>query len=230
MSESPDDARDELRRTLEMATARVELEQTLGAQVFPYEEIHVSKAEQLEELRQQCLQCTRCPLHRTRTNLVFGEGSPDAELMFVGEAPGYHEDQQGTPFVGAAGELLTKIIKAIDRERSDVYIGNVLKDRPPDNRDPQPQEVASCLPYLIRQIQIIQPKVIVTLGRFAAQALLNTTTGITRLRGQFHECHGAKLMPTYHPAYLLRDERAKRPCWEDMKKVRDELNRVKDAQ
>ena len=214
------DQRDELARTLEMAAARVELERGFGVDVYPFDAPAVAP---LEALRQECLQCTKCSLRGSAKNLVFGEGSPEAELMFVGEAPGYHEDVQGLPFVGAAGELLTKIIQAIDLQRSEVYIANVLKHRPPQNRDPLPEEVAACLPFLIRQIEAIKPKVIVTLGRFAAQALLNTSEGITRLRGRFHECQGAKLMPTFHPAYLLRNEDAKRPCWDDMKMVRDAL-------
>lgn len=220
MSPHSSDDGDKLTRMLEMAAARVDLEQRLGADVFPFDAAAMNP---LEALRQTCLQCTKCSLHSSAKNLVFGEGNPDAGLVFVGEAPGYHEDVQGRPFVGAAGELLTKIIQAIDLQRPDVYIANVLKHRPPQNRDPSPEEVAACLPYLIRQIELIKPKVVVTLGRFAAQALLNTSEGITRLRGHFHDCQGAKLMPTFHPAYLLRNEDAKRPCWEDMKMVRDAL-------
>ena len=220
MSPHSSDHGDKLTRMLEMAAARVDLEQRLGADVFPFDAAAMNP---LEALRQTCLQCNKCSLHSSAKNLVFGEGNPEAELMFVGEAPGYHEDVQGRPFVGAAGELLTKIIQAIDLQRSDVYIANVLKHRPPQNRDPSSEEVAACLPYLVRQIEIIKPKVIVTLGRFAAQALLNTSEGITRLRGSFHDCQGVKLMPTFHPAYLLRNEDAKRPCWEDMKMVRDAL-------
>ena len=220
MSQPSPDGSSELLRTLEMAAARVELEQSFGVAVFPQAP---TKAKQLEALRQGCLQCTRCSLHQSATNLVFGEGNAEASLMFVGEAPGYHEDQQGRPFVGAAGELLTKIIQAIDRQREEVYIANVLKHRPPNNRDPQPDEIAACRPYLIQQIEIIQPQVIVTLGSHAVRALLETVDGVTKLRGRFHDCQGAKLMPTFHPAYLLRNPDAKRPCWEDMKIVRDAL-------
>jgi len=220
MSPSSPDEPNELLRTLEMAAARIELEQSLGVAVFPQEP---SKAKQLESLNQECLQCARCDLCQSATNLVFGEGNAEASLMFVGEAPGYHEDMQGRPFVGAAGELLTKIIQAIDRRREEVYIANVLKHRPPNNRDPQPDEVAACRPFLVQQIEIIQPQVIVTLGSHAVKALLETGDGVSNLRGRFHDCHGARLMPTFHPAYLLRNPEAKRPCWEDMKTVRDEL-------
>ncbi len=165
--------------------------------------------------------CTRCKLHALgRTQTVFGVGNPAADLMFVGEAPGADEDAQGEPFVGRAGQLLTKIIEAIGLKREDVYIANVIKCRPPGNRNPEPDEVERCQPFLFRQIDAIKPKVIVALGKFAAQALLQTTEPITRIRGRQSKYRGATLIPTFHPAYLLRNPSSKREVWEDMKKVR----------
>ena len=165
--------------------------------------------------------CTRCKLHTLgRTQVVFGVGNPQADLMFVGEAPGADEDIQGEPFVGRAGQLLTKIIEAIGMRREDVYIANVIKCRPPGNRNPEPDEVAQCEPFLFQQIDSIKPKVIVALGKFAAQCLLRTTEPITRIRGKEFKYRDAILMPTYHPAYLLRNPSAKREVWEDMKRVR----------
>ena len=169
--------------------------------------------------------CTRCKLHGLgRRQIVFGVGNPQAELMFVGEAPGADEDIQGEPFVGRAGQLLTKIIEAIGLRRQDVYIANVIKCRPPGNRNPEPDEVAQCEPFLFRQIDTIRPKVVVALGTFAAQSLLRTTDAITRIRGREFKYRDAILIPTYHPAYLLRNPSAKRDVWEDMKKVRGILN------
>jgi uracil-DNA glycosylase len=168
--------------------------------------------------------CTRCKLCTLgRSQIVFGVGHPRAPLMFVGEAPGEDEDKKGEPFVGRAGQLLTKIIEAIGLTRDQVYIANVIKCRPPGNRNPEPDEVASCEPFLFRQIDVIQPKVIVPLGKFAAQSLLRTMDPITRLRGRQFEYRGAVLIPTFHPAYLLRNPSAKREVWEDMKKVRSIL-------
>ena len=165
--------------------------------------------------------CQRCKLHTLgRRQVVFGVGNPDADLMFVGEAPGADEDLQGEPFVGAAGQLLTKIIEAIGLTREQVYIANVIKCRPPGNRNPEPDEIAECEPFLLRQIESIKPKVIVALGTFAAHALLRTDAPISKLRGTFHEYHGAQLLPTFHPAYLLRSPERKRDVWDDMKKVR----------
>ena len=164
---------------------------------------------------------SRCKLHTLgRKHVVFGVGNPNADLMFVGEAPGADEDQQGEPFVGRAGQLLTKIIEAIDLKREDVYIANVIKCRPPGNRNPEPDEVEQCQPFLFRQIDAIKPKVIVALGKFAAQSLLQSTDPITRVRGREFSYRGATLIPTFHPAYLLRNPSAKREVWEDMKKVR----------
>ena len=148
--------------------------------------------------------CTRCGLAERRTNVVYGVGDPDADLLFVGEGPGFHEDQQGEPFVGAAGQLLTRMLAEIDLRREDVYIANVVKCRPPGNRDPQPDEIEACTPWLIEQVSLIQPRLIVTLGNFATKFVLNTTTGITRLRGQVFPWHGRKVIPTFHPAAGLR--------------------------
>jgi uracil-DNA glycosylase family 4 len=165
--------------------------------------------------------CSRCKLHTLgRRQVVFGVGNPNADLMFVGEAPGADEDIQGEPFVGRAGQLLTKIIEAIELKREDVYIANVIKCRPPQNRNPEPDEVEQCEPFLFRQIETIKPKVIVALGKFAAQSLLKTTDPITRIRGREYKYRDAILMPTYHPAYLLRNPSSKREVWEDMKRVR----------
>jgi len=169
--------------------------------------------------------CQRCKLGKTRTNLVFGQGNPHAELMFVGEAPGRDEDEQGLAFVGRAGQLLTKIIEAIGRKREDVFIANVLKCRPPNNRNPEPDEVASCRPFLDEQVRLIAPRVIVTLGTFAAQALLQTDESIGRLRGRWQTAKGVRVMPTFHPAFLLRSPERKKDVWEDMKLVRDFLAR-----
>lgn len=168
--------------------------------------------------------CRRCKLHaQGRKQIVFGVGNPVAELMFVGEAPGADEDQQGIPFVGRAGQLLTKIIEAIDLRRDDVYIANVIKCRPPQNRNPEQDEVETCEPFLFRQIDTIKPRVIVALGTFAARTLLRTLDPISRLRGRVYDYRGAKLIPTFHPAYLLRNPSSKREVWEDMKLVRSLL-------
>jgi DNA polymerase len=178
----------------------------------------------LKAIRDDLGDCTRCKLHTLgRKQIVYGVGNPNADLMFVGEAPGADEDVQGEPFVGRAGQLLTKIIEAIGLRRADVYIANVIKCRPPGNRNPEPDEVEQCEPFLFRQIDTIKPKVIVALGKFAAQCLLRTTDPITRLRGREFKYRDAILIPTYHPAYLLRTPSAKRDVWDDMKKVRSIL-------
>lgn len=174
----------------------------------------------LEDYCREISSCKKCPLGKTRTKFVFGEGAPDAGLVFVGEAPGQDEDLQGRPFVGAAGQLLTKIIEAIRLKRSEVYICNILKCRPPGNRNPLPDEIRQCEPYLRTQLEIIKPRVICALGTFAAQTLLQTNTPISRLRGQIHYYHNIKLVPTYHPAALLRNPGWKRPTWEDVQLVR----------
>jgi DNA polymerase len=180
-------------------------------------------AETLEDIRRDLGDCRRCKLYSTRTNMVFGEGSPKAELMFVGEGPGADEDATGRPFVGRAGQLLTKMIEAIDLKREDVYIANVVKSRPPGNRTPESDEVKACIPFLFRQIAAIRPKLIVALGNPAMQALLDTKIGITKMRGQFQDYHRMpeiKVLPTFHPAYLLRSPDKKREAWEDLKRVR----------
>jgi DNA polymerase len=165
--------------------------------------------------------CARCKLARLgRSKVVFGVGSPEAALMFVGEGPGSDEDQQGVPFVGRAGQLLTKMIEAIDLTREQVYIANVVKCRPPENRNPEPDEIATCEPFLFRQIEIIRPRVIVALGKFAAQTLLRSTAPISKLRGREYPFQGATLVPTFHPAFLLRSPNYKREAWEDLKRVR----------
>src|SRR5688572_24198615 len=183
--------------------------------------VYTSQREALAAIREDLGPCTRCKLHTLgRRQIVFGVGNPNADLMFVGEAPGADEDVQGEPFVGRAGQLLTKIIEAIGMKREDVYIANVIKCRPPGNRNPEPDEVEQCEPFLFRQIDTIKPKVIVALGKFAAQSLLRTTDPITRMRGREYKYRDAILMPTYHPAYLLRTPSAKREVWEDMKRVK----------
>lgn len=183
--------------------------------------VPISPHDLLVEIRNDIGDCTRCKLHKLgRTQIVFGVGNPNADLMFVGEAPGQDEDIQGFPFVGRAGQLLTKIIEAIDLEREDVYIANVLKCRPPNNRNPEPDEVASCQPFLKRQIEAVRPKVIVALGAFAARTLLQTEEAISKLRGRVYKYGDAHLVATYHPAYLLRSPDKKRDTWEDMKRVR----------
>jgi uracil-DNA glycosylase len=180
-----------------------------------------SREEALAAIRGDIGDCTRCKLHKLgRRQIVFGVGNPSADLMFVGEAPGADEDMQGIPFIGRAGQLLTKIIEAIGLRRDDVYIANVIKCRPPENRNPEPDEVETCEPFLFQQIDSVQPKVIVALGTFAAKALLKTQDPISRLRGRTFEYRGATLIPTFHPAFLLRSPDRKRDVWEDMKKVR----------
>jgi len=191
-------------------------------QVRPAEAGHyIPVADALVDVRAEIGDCTRCKLHTLgRTQVVFGAGNPSADLMFVGEAPGADEDIQGVPFIGRAGQLLTKIIESIGLTRDDVYIANVIKCRPPQNRNPEPDEVATCEPFLFKQIDIIKPKVIVALGKFGAQTLLRTLEPISKIRGRIFEYRGSKLIPTFHPAYLLRNPSSKREVWEDMKLVR----------
>ena len=215
MNESPDLletlalARDFLSREIAYAPASV-------ARIDDRE----SDADPLTVLDQEACSCQKCGLAQTRTSVVFGSGKTNADLLFVGEAPGAEEDRQGLPFVGTAGQLLTRMIEAMGLTRKDVYITNIIKCRPPNNRDPKPDEIAECQPYLLQQIDLIAPVVICTLGRFAAQTLLQTTESIGRLRGKIFEYQGAKLVPTYHPAALLRNAHWKRPAWEDLKLVR----------
>ncbi|MGA2525857.1 MAG: uracil-DNA glycosylase [Smithellaceae bacterium] len=185
----------------------------------PIENLTGNKEVELEKVYQEMKTCHLCPLGKTRRNLVFGAGNPSARIVFVGEAPGADEDEQGLPFVGRAGQLLTKIIEAMGLKRKDVYICNILKCRPPGNRNPLPNEIGLCEPFLKKQLQIISPQVICALGTFAAQTLLKTDIPITMLRGRFHSYEGIKLMPTYHPAYLLRNPSAKKLVWEDVQMI-----------
>jgi uracil-DNA glycosylase len=186
----------------------------------------LEKTQTLPELQQFIGDCTRCKLAPGRTNLVFGVGNPQAELMFVGEGPGAEEDERGEPFVGRAGQLLTDIIeRGMRMRRSDVYICNVVKCRPPGNRNPEPDEVAACEPFLMRQIEIVRPQIIVGLGTFAVQALLKVKTPISKLRGRWHEVRGIRLMPTFHPAYLLRNAGDKRLVWADIQEVMTALGK-----
>jgi len=178
-----------------------------------------SKETDISLLKSNVLECKKCPLARSRKNVVFGAGDINAKLIFVGEAPGYEEDIQGKPFVGKAGNLLTKIIEAMGLKREQVFICNILKCRPPGNRNPLPEEISQCIDYLYKQIECIEPKVICGLGKFASQTLLDTETPISRLRGNWHEFKGIKFMPTYHPAYLLRNPKDKKLVWQDMKKI-----------
>jgi uracil-DNA glycosylase len=182
-----------------------------------------SAPESLEEIRQELAGCLRCSLGTSRTKLVFGSGNEKARLVFVGEAPGREEDLAGEPFVGEAGRLLTKIIQAMGFERDQIYICNVLKCRPPGNRDPLPAEIDVCRSFLLRQVRAIEPEVIVALGTFSAQTLLHTREPISRLRGRFHDYHGIPLMPTFHPAFLLRNPAMKREVWDDMQAVMQKL-------
>jgi uracil-DNA glycosylase len=186
-----------------------------------------SAQETLEEIKADLGDCRRCKLAPSRRNIVFGCGNPRAELMFVGEAPGADEDAQGQPFVGRAGQLLTRIIEAIDMKREEVYICNILKCRPPGNRNPESDEIAACEPFLFRQIASVRPKVICALGTFSAQTLLRTKEPISKLRGHFIEYRGAKLMATFHPAYILRNPNEKRKVWEDAQEIRDYLRSLR---
>jgi uracil-DNA glycosylase len=184
------------------------------------------KSESLEKLDSLINKCTKCPLCKSRTNFVFGVGNPNADVMVIGEGPGAEEDAQGEPFVGRAGKLLNEILKAINFKREEVYIGNIVKCRPPGNRTPAAEEMDACIPYLKKQIDLIKPKLILCLGLTAAQGLLKKRDSLTKLRGQLFEYQGAKVMVTYHPAALLRNPNWKRPCWEDVQKFRqmyDEL-------
>jgi len=181
----------------------------------------------LKEVREELGDCKRCKLHRTRKTLVFGEGNEKAILLLVGEGPGYEEDIQGRPFVGKAGQLLTKILQSIQLEREEVYIANIVKCRPPQNRNPEPEEVQACRPFLLKQIQVLQPKIICALGSVAAQSLLQTGEKITALRGRSFDFDGIRVVPTYHPAYLLRNPERKREVWEDMKRIAEWLKEAK---
>jgi len=212
---------DELAFLRDMGYTHVDVKQGTGSQLSA---LGSQGDGLLDELRAVALACTKCRLAKTRTNVVYGVGNPDADLMFIGEAPGRDEDVKGEPFVGRAGQLLTDIIKAMKLTRDDVYIANVIKCRPPENRNPEPDELEQCRPFIRRQIELIKPRVIVTLGRFALQSLTEKGYAISAARGQWMEYDGIKVMPTYHPAYLLRNPAAKKEVWADMKKVMAELS------
>jgi uracil-DNA glycosylase family 4 len=188
-----------------------------------FEPVERIEGDTLERIREDIGECTRCKLHKSRSRIVFGDGNPRARLVFVGEGPGQDEDRQGLPFVGRAGKLLTQMIEAMGLERKEVYICNVVKCRPPNNRTPENDEISTCMPFLERQLAVIQPKVIVCLGNVAAQALLGGGEPMARVRGKWFKWRGAKLLPTYHPAYLLRNPNAKGIVWEDLQKVMAEL-------
>jgi DNA polymerase len=201
----------------------------MGIVALPASEMKPDEPDQsnvltLADVQKELGDCKRCKLHRTRRTIVFGEGNEKASLMFIGEGPGYDEDVQGRPFVGRAGQLLTKIIQSINLPREEVYIANIIKCRPPQNRNPEPDEIQSCSPFLMKQIRVIQPKIICALGTFSAQTLLKTETKITALRGKVFDLEGIKVIPTYHPAFLLRNPDKKREVWEDMKKIAELLN------
>ena len=219
-----EEIRKELKEIIKSVKAYMEAERLAGIEEFYLKPL--PKKQSLEKLRQEVSNCRQCPLYKTRKNPVFGEGNPRAKLVFVGEAPGREEDMQGLPFVGRAGELLTKIIEAMKLKRKDVYICNVLKCRPPQNRSPLPSEIIACQDYFRQQLELINPKVICCLGKFACSALLNQDFPITKLRGNFLDFRGIKVMPTFHPAYLLRNPSAKRLVWEDMQKIMVELKRM----
>jgi uracil-DNA glycosylase family 4 len=220
----PEDYTRELGEIVSQVKKHVRYQREIGIETLLSQQ-DTKPALTLDAIRQEMGACTRCRLHEGRKSVVFGEGDAHAMLVFVGEAPGRDEDLQGRPFVGRAGELLTRIIEAIDLTREEVYIANIVKCRPPENRNPQPDEIQVCLPFLHKQLETIKPKIICALGTFAAQTLLETEERISILRGQFHNYHGALLMPTYHPAFLLRNPESKRAVWEDMKKIREEYNK-----
>lgn len=182
-----------------------------------------------EELEEKCNNCYRCQLGKTRTNLVFGVGNRQSDILFVGEGPGYYEDMQGEPFVGAAGQLLDKMLASISLDRNQVYIANIVKCRPPQNRDPLPEEQAACLDYLRIQFLLIKPKIIVCLGRIAAQAIIESNFRITKSRGIWYNKKGIHIIATYHPSALLRDENKKRPAWEDLKAIRKKYNELRSS-
>ena len=224
------DSINELNEIIAAVKSYIELEKESGIDEYMFASMRKGHAPQkamppitLDALKKEVSGCKSCGLHKTRLNVVFGAGDPKARLMFIGEAPGHEEDIQGLPFVGRAGQLLTKIIEAMGYKREDVYIANILKCRPPDNRAPLPTEILACADNVKRQVEAIRPKVICTLGKFASQTLLKTETPITALRGKFCEYNGIKVMPTFHPAYLLRNPQDKKLVWEDMQKIKREL-------
>ena len=218
----------ELKEIISSIKSYIELDRASGInEIFTSQRIINDESRttnDLDSLKAEVLSCKRCSLHKTRRSVVFGAGNSKAQLMFIGEAPGEDEDIQGLPFVGRAGKLLTKIIEAMKLKREDVYIANILKCRPPNNRIPLPTEITECEDNVKRQVELIKPKVICTLGKFASQTLLRTQTPISVLRGHFQEYNGIKVMPTFHPAYLLRNPPDKKLVWADMKKVMKELS------
>ena len=234
----PEQLLNDIRTTLASARSQLEYLSDLGVETLHRDAAGVELAQQidasksldetLDAIREDLGDCQRCGLGASRKELVYGVGNPNARLVLVGEAPGREEDQKGEPFVGEAGRLLDRILQAMGMQREDVYICNVLKCRPPDNRDPQPEEVATCEAFLIRQIAAIKPQVIIGLGRFAVHSLLKNKVPISRIRGEWQSYHGTPLMPTYHPAYLLRNPEGKRDVWEDMKEVMRRLNAEAD--
>jgi uracil-DNA glycosylase family 4 len=213
----------EVSDAIEKLRAYLDMQKNFGLQLVP---LRVARLEhsKLSLLSEKLQNCTDCALSEGRRSVVFGSGDPNADVMFVGEAPGAEEDKQGLPFVGVAGQLLTRMIESIGFRREDVYIANVIKCRPPGNRDPKPIEVASCEPFLKRQIELIRPSIICSMGRFASQTLLKTDESMGRLRGRLFEYEGIKLLPTYHPAALLRNPQWKRPTWEDLRRLRREYD------
>lgn len=225
----PDQLLNDLRKAIAAGRSQLEYLRDLGLDEVPAAASPPASAspggESLAAVRAELGDCQRCRLAETRTNLVFGVGSPQARLVLVGEAPGREEDERGEPFVGEAGRLLDRILFAMGLRRDEVYICNVLKCRPPGNRDPETDEVATCEPFLVKQLAALQPRLIVALGRFAVQTLLQSKTPISRLRGNWHQYHGIPVMPTYHPAYLLRNPHGKREVWADMKQVARQLER-----
>ena len=235
----PEQLLNDIRTTLAAARSQLEYLSDLGVETLrrnpaggePTQDLDATASldETLDAIREDLGDCQRCGLGASRKELVYGVGNPNARLVLVGEAPGREEDQKGEPFVGEAGRLLDRILQAMGMQRADVYICNVLKCRPPHNRDPQPGEVATCETFLIRQIAAIKPQVIIGLGRFAVQSLLQSEVPISRIRGEWQSYQGIPLMPTYHPAYLLRNPEGKRDVWEDMKEVMRRLHAGAEA-
>jgi uracil-DNA glycosylase family 4 len=227
----PEDPVKELRELVDSLSDWLRYQRRLGwrgvpRQVAAHAAVQKQPAENimsLEEIRAEMGDCRRCKLYGGRTRLVFGDGAANARLMFVGEAPGADEDKQGVPFVGAAGQVLNNLLSKLGLRREEVYIANILKSRPPGNRDPEPDEIAACLPFLDKQIKAIRPRVIVILGRIAAHALLGTKEPITRLRGHWQRYHDIRVMPTFHPSYLLRMPQERRKTWDDMQQVMEYL-------
>jgi DNA polymerase len=231
MQKMPEDPVKELRELVDNLSDWLRYQRRLGWRGVPgkvapkiqEKEKSADKILSLEEIRAEMGDCRRCKLYGGRTRLVFGDGDANARLMFVGEAPGADEDQQGVPFVGAAGQLLNRMLTNLGLRREEVYIANILKSRPPGNRDPEPDEIAACLPFLEKQIKAIRPRVIVVLGRIAAHALLGTKEPITRLRGHWQKYHDIRVMPTFHPSYLMRMPQERRKTWDDMQQVMEYL-------